>query len=192
MIVKRLCTSSRVRAFCQAVRQRIDENDVEHMKEVFDRLFPPQVMPGKNQSSTIDWIYHHCEDGRGTVTPRDVIDLLVFAIKAQAAYLQAGAAVPTQLITGQAVKEGLNELSKKKCRTYLEAELPDFWRDIKRFEKSKAEHNKDSLGHLLGSKWVEKVEHLVGLGFLQQRPGGTWTVPFLFRAGMGIRQGKAF
>lgn len=192
MIIKRLCTSSRVRMFCQADKRRIQENDVEHIKEVFDRIFPPQVMPGKNQSSTIDWIYHHCEDGRGTVTPRDVIDLLVFALKAQAGYLQAGAPISTHLITGQALKEGLSELSKKKCRTYLEAEFPDFWRDIKRFENSKAEHNKDSLGHLLGAKWAEKAEHLVGLGFLQQRPGGTWIVPFVFRAGMGIRQGKAF
>ena len=50
MIVKRLCTSSRVRMFCQADRGRIQENDVEHIKEVFDRIFPPQVMPGKNQS----------------------------------------------------------------------------------------------------------------------------------------------
>jgi len=192
MIVKRFSANPRLRHFCKVDKARVEQNDMEHANEIFDTIFPPQVVPGKNQSSTTDWIYHHCEDGRAAVTPCDVIDLLEFAIKAQVDQLQRGVDPGGHLISGVALKEAHNELSKKKCRTYLEAEFPGFWRDIKRFENAKAEHNEKSLQQLLGPKWSEKTEDLVGLGFLSKRPGGSYIIPFLFRAGMGIRQGKAF
>jgi hypothetical protein len=193
LLVKRFTANPRVRTAFQIVKERIEQNDMEHAVEVFGRLFPPQVISGKRQSGTLDWIYHHCEDGRGVVTPRDVLDLLQFALKAQVSHMQRGQ-VPTSFLMGpQALREGLDELSKKKCRTYLEAEFPGFWPDIKKFESLKAEYNDASLASLLGEHWRQKTEDLVGLGFLQRRPKtNTHTIPFLFRCGMGIRQGKAF
>jgi hypothetical protein len=192
LIVKRFCGTQKVRAALRAEKLLIEQNDPDHAKDVFSRIFPAQVVPGKNQSNTLDWIYHHCADGRGVVTPRDVIDLLEFAIKSQVEHLRRGASFMDCFIGPVALKEGLKELSQKKCRTYLEAEFPEFWPDIKKFENSKAEHNEISLKRLMGAEWNRKVEDLVSLGFLQNRPlSKTVIVPFLFRAGMGIRQGKS-
>lgn len=193
LIVKRLVTNSQVRRLYRIEQIAIDQNDMEYAEEIFEKIFPEQVVAGNHQSKTLDWIYHHCEDGRGVVTPRDVIDLLEIAFKKQADHLRRGTAEIKTLVGPQALKEALTDLSKKKCRTYLEAEFPEFWSDIKKFKGSKAEHNTDSLEHLLGSKWASKAENLVSLGFLQHRlKSKTYIVPPLFRAGMDIRQGKAF
>jgi len=193
LIVKRFSTNSRVRTFFKIDRRLIEQNDMEHAVEVFNRMFPIQVVPGKRQSGTLDWLYHHCEDGRGVVTPRDVIDLLEFALKGQVDNLNRGVEKSELLVGALALKEAFVELSKKKCRTYLEAEFPEFWPDIKKFENSKAEHNEQSLTKLLGEKWKDKVEDLMALGFLKQHPKrNTFVVPFIFRVGMSLRQGKAF
>jgi hypothetical protein len=192
LIVKRFAANHRLRSVYNVVLSRIIENDMRHVGDVFNRLFPPQVVPGKTQSDTLEWIYSHCADGGGVVTPRDVIDLLEFALKAQIDNLERLGETTHFLIQPQALKDGLKELSKKKRRTYLEAEFPEFWEDISRFEDQKAEHHPSSLYELLGPKWQEKVHKLRAVGFLQHRPKHkTYVVPFLFRAGMGIRQGKA-
>jgi hypothetical protein len=199
LIVKRFSLNERVQRLYRITKSLIQQNDHAYANQVFYSLFPNQVVKGKSQSNTLDWICHHCQDGQGVVAPRDVIDLLEFALKSQAEYLQRGLEIKTdkdtnlpELIGSLALKEGLSELSKKKCRTYLKAEFPEFWKDIKRFENSKAEHAQKSLYRLLGVKWKDKVEDLVSLGFLQHRPRSTnYIIPFIFRAGMGIRQGKA-
>ena len=183
-----------MRAAIGIVKSRIDDNDMEHAHEVFYRIFPKQVVSGRRQSATADWIYHHCEDGRGVVTPRDVIDLLEFAVKSQIDHLRRGADPEADCLLGsQALKDALIELSKKKCRTYLQAEFPKFWPDIKKFENSKAEHNGESLANLLGKSWQEKVDDLIAIGFLQKRPqSNSYLIPFIFRPGMAVRQGKGF
>lgn len=194
LIVKRFCANNRIRTLYSVNKELIDSNDQKYCTELFYRIFPRQIVPGKNQSDTLDWLCNHCSDGCGVVTPRDVISLLEFAIKWQVNHFQGGHNPTTSpLINSAAIKEAFADMSKKKCRTYFEAEFPDFWPKIKRFENSKAEHNEATLNKLLGAKWREEVDHLISLGFLQKRPrGNTYTIPFLFRPAMGIRQGKAF
>jgi hypothetical protein len=193
LIVKRIAHNLMVRRLYTIDNDLISKNDMSYAAEVFYKLFPLQVMSGKNQSKTLDWIYHHCKDGCGVVTPRDVIDLLEFALKSQMEHLQRGVCDVTYLVGAQALREALVKLSVKKCRTYLEAEFPGFWPFIKCFKGHKAEHNSTSLEHLLGGKWNSIVDDLVSIGFLMHRPrAGTYLVATLFRAGMDIRQGKAF
>ena len=98
---------------------------MEHAEEVFYRIFPMQVASGKNQSATSDWIYHHCEDGRGVVTPRDVIDLLEFAVKAQIDHLQRGADADLDCLIGAqgsisgTIKEEMQNLSTSRVPKFL-------------------------------------------------------------------------
>ncbi len=194
LIVKRFSSNPRIRSTFQINKALVEQNDVNYCSELFYRIFPHQVVPGKNQSDTLDWLFKHCSDGCGVVTPRDVISLLELALKRQIDHLQNGQPPSVSpLISAIAIKEAFAEMSIKKCRTYFQAEFPDFWETIKKFERSKAEHDNSSLARLLGSKWEDDAEHLVSLGFLKKSPrGNTYTIPFLFRPAMGVRQGKAF
>ena len=192
LIVKRFAANARIRAAYGINARQIADNDMQCADEVFNKMFSAQVATGKNQTNTLQWICNHCQDGRGVITPRDVIDLLEFAIKAQVMNLRRGASLTPAIIGPQAFKDALVELSKKKCRTYLEAEFPEFWPSIKKFENSKAEHCDKTLQRLLGDKWADVVEDLTAIGFIQKRPlKNAYVIPFIFRAGLNIRQGKA-
>jgi hypothetical protein len=192
LIVKRFAANARIRAAYSISARQIADNDMHYADEIFNRMFSAQVASGKKQANTLQWICNHCQDGRGVITPRDVIDLLEFAIKAQVMNLRRGTTVTPSLIEAQAFKDALVELSKKKCRTYLEAEFPEFWPSIRKFENSKAEHCDKTLQRLLGDKWADIVEDLTAIGFIQKRPlKNAYVIPFIFRAGLNIRQGKA-
>lgn len=193
LLVKRLALNPRVGATYSLNQRLLTLDHMDQVQGAFDRLFAPQIRPGKNQSSTMNWIYHHCADGRGVVTPRDVIDLLEFAIKAQIRILQKSKEIPSYFVGPIALKEALLDLSAKKCRVYLEAEFPEFWPHMKRFQDSKAEHNQGSIEKLIGTKGRDVIEDLIAIGFISARPKTqTYIIPYIFRAGLGIRQGKAF
>ena len=54
-----------------------------YRKSAFGKIFPPTVFRGSRQSPTIRWICNRCADGRGVVTPRDILDLSIRAKQRQ-------------------------------------------------------------------------------------------------------------
>ncbi len=95
----------------------------------------------------------------------------------------------------RALQYGLDELSKKKRQTYLEAEFPHLWEYIEKFVGGKTEYDEASIRRILGKKWKAIADDLVSIGvFLrkQTRDGSSiYWVPFLYRGGLYLTQGKA-
>jgi hypothetical protein len=170
-------------------RMRVDE---AYRSNLFYKVFPEKLRAGTNQSSALDWIYKHCEDGNGVVTPRDVIDLISSAKHKEWESLQTHPGGLSEcLLSAQAVLQGHVEMSCKKRETYLKAEFRHFWPLIELFENQKAEHDEASLRALLGSQFG-RLQDLRSIGFLKENPGaGTYSVPFLYRPGLHITQGKS-
>ena len=105
----------------------------EYREEAFYRVFPKTIYKPPNQSSTLRWIYSHTKDGRGALTPRDVIDLLAKAIQRQQDEYEADPTGRSEVVIGSsAIRYGLAELSKRKRDTLLRAELPHLWRISRR------------------------------------------------------------
>jgi len=73
MVVKRFFANEGLAEYLQINREQL-EGSGAYRSQCFDRIFPPTVFRGPKQSPTIRWIYNRCADGRGVVTPRDVLD----------------------------------------------------------------------------------------------------------------------
>jgi hypothetical protein len=73
----------------------------------------------------------------------------------------------------------------------LYAEYPNLRKYIEKFKDSKAEHNEESLKVILGSRWRSIIKKLVESGFIEEKLN-TWKVPFIYREGLNISQGKAY
>ena len=189
LIVKRVFCSKRIAAF-YAVDSKKLENDENYRLHCFYMMFPAQIEPGPKQSSTLDWIYSHCQDSNGVVTPRDVIDLLRFSRTNQEDIFNTDPMDQDHLISPAAFKKALHELSNKKRDSYLAAEFPHFFESIKRFEGSKSEYDSQTLKDMFGSFANQVVDNLCSIGFLKRNDSGTYAIPFLFRHGLKIRQGK--
>ena len=134
MIVKRLYASNILREYLDVNSERLAASR-DYQQEAFYKVFPPAVFRGARQSSTLRWIYSHTSDGRGVVTPRDVIDLLTKAKQKQQDEYKSDSSGESDFIIGpSAIIYGLEELSKRKRTTFLEAEFPHLWKHIKKLD----------------------------------------------------------
>jgi hypothetical protein len=189
LIVKRLFASP---ALCKLLAVDVDQLAAsrEYRESVFYSAFPRTVYRPPNQSSTLRWIYSHTKDGRGVVTPRDVIDLLTKALQRQQDDYEADrTGLAEDVIGASAIRYGLAELSKRKRDTLLKAELPHLWPNIERFRGGRTEYSVPALETLLGQDSGLIISDLVSIGLLE-RTGGSYKIPFLFREGLELTQGR--
>ena len=160
----------------------------EYQRQLFYRIFDDTVYRPPNQSPTLRWIYNHTKDGRGVVTPRDVINLVARAGQWQRDQLRRDPDGTTErLISGRAIIYGLSELSKEKRTVYLEAEFPHKWKQIAKFVGGGTQYSERALHRIFGPKSYEIAEDLVSMGVLERatRMGQkTYKIPFVYRAGL--------
>lgn len=194
LIVKRMVANSQLVDFFDINVSKVDAS-AAYRKKCFNLIFPPTVYRGTRQSSTIRWIYNRCSDGRGVVTPRDILDLLIRARQRQHNICSENPDGESEwLIDSQAIIYGHEELSKRKRDTYLQAEFPHLWGDMQKFVGGKTEYNEAALRKLFKGKWQEKIDDLLSIGFLSEgkkKGQPVYSIPFLYRHGLELTQGSA-
>lgn len=167
-------------------------SSIEYQRQQFYKIFVATVYRPPNQSATLRWIYNHTKDGNGVVTPRDVIALMTRAIQWQRdAFRQDRPGTTTQLITAPAIIYGLEELSKDKRATYLEAEFPHKWDMIQKLIGGGTEYSEPAINKLFGKKNQSAAEDLISIGVLERatkKGKTTFRVPFLYRRGLECTQ----
>jgi len=170
MVVKRFFANDGLVTYFEINRDQL-EASTSYRTQCFDKIFPPTVFRGPKQSPTIRWICNRCADGRGVVTPRDVLDLLIRAKQRQQDSYAADPEGKADWVIGPAaIQYGFEELSKRKRQTYLQAEFPHLWKDIEKFLGGKTDYNARTLQSLLGSDWKATAEHLLAIGFFSKGP----------------------
>ena len=193
LIANRLFSSHELCNYLQIDRERLGVSR-EYRHEAIYRVFPPTVHSGTRQSPTLRWIYNHCKDGRGIVTPRDVIDLLSRARQRQHDECESDADAETEWIIGRdALMYGAKEMSRHKKDTFLKAEFPHFWPKIEKFCRGKTEYSVSALESLFGQDAKSTIEILVSIGVLEQtvhKGEQTYKIPFLYREGLELTQGR--
>jgi hypothetical protein len=194
LIVKRFFANESLASFLDVDGDQLGAS-LEYRRECFYRIFPPTVHRPPNQSPTLKWIHSHTMDGRGVVTPRDVIDLLTKAKQRQQDEYQDDAIGEAESIIGPAaIRYGLAELSKRKRDTVLRAELPHLWPYIEKFVGQRTEYSERALLQLLGPRSAAAISDLVNIGLLsrtRERDGtSSYAIPFLYREGLELTQGR--
>ncbi|HUS96787.1 MAG TPA: hypothetical protein VMX97_08625 [Hyphomicrobiaceae bacterium] len=191
MVVRRIFVSSKLRKKFAANLDLLKSN-VEYQRTLFYKVFADTVYRPTKQSSTLRWIYNHTKDGRGVVTPRDVIFLLSRACQRQRDLFRQDPQGKTQkLVHGPAIIYGLEELSKEKRTVYLEAEFPHKWPEIRKLLGGGTEYSEAAMKRLYGTKYEQSMEDLLSLGIIERatRKGEqSFKIPFLYRHGLECTQ----
>jgi hypothetical protein len=191
MIVRRLAANAAIQALFD-INQDLLKTSMEYRRQTFYKVFSDTVYRGPNQSRTLSWIYSHTRDGKGVVTPRDVIDLLVRAGQRQRDDFRGDPNGRTdRLIHGPAIAYGLDALSKAKRINYLEAEFSHMWENIQKLVGGGIEYSEAALHRLFGPKADRTIEDLVSIGVLYaatRKGSTTYRVPFLYREGLDCTQ----
>lgn len=194
MLLRRIFANREISEYLQISQERLDAS-AEYRQECFYRVFPPTVHRGAKQASTLKWIYNRCADGRGVVTPRDVLDLVLRAKQRQQDICASDTeGVSESVIGASAMIYGYEELSRRKLQTYLQAEFPHLQEGIQKFKRGKTEYSLGALKLLLGSGWDATAHDLVSIGFLaesKKRGTTSYSIPFIYRHSLQLTQGKA-
>ena len=126
------------------------------------------------------------------MTPRDVISLLTRAIQWQRDKFRRDPSEETEkLISALAITYGLEEMSKEKCTTYLQAEFPHKWGEIKKLIRGGTEYSKSAMQRMFGKKYEVAMEDLLSIGVLERGTKGgeqTFRIPYLYRRGLDCTQ----
>jgi hypothetical protein len=191
MIVRRIFASDKIHQEFK-VDDRLLTSSVEYQRQLFYKVFSDTVHRPPNQSSTLSWIYNHTKDGRGVVTPRDVIFLLTRACQRQRDALRREPEGETErLVHGPAIIYGLEELSKEKRTVYLEAEFPHKWTEISKLVGGGTEYSETAMKRVLGRGYAQSIDDLISLGIVEKsthRGVLSFKVPFLYRRGLDCTQ----
>lgn len=194
MVSKRIFANRSMREYLEADAERL-EASAEYRAEAFYKVFPPKVHLRGKQSSTLTWIYKRCADGRGVVTPRDVLALLIRATQRQQDMCRANPAGSSDWIIGPAaLRYGHGELSREKRINYLQAEFPHLWPHMEKLIGGKAEYSEEALRQLLGPSWKVAATDLTSIGLFAsttRRGAPSYAIPFLYRKGLDVTRGRA-
>lgn len=173
--------------------------DAAKQRDLFDRVFPPQVDQGPRKAATFDWMIGRCADATGSTAPREVIHLMNCLKDEEIRRLERGEQVAPQdqLFDRSVFKQALPRVSETRLNTYLFAEYPDERPYLEKLKGEKCEQYPESLAVIWGmsqDEAIKRAQTLVKLGFFQMR--GTraepsFWVPFLYRDALSMVQGKA-
>jgi hypothetical protein len=86
---------------------------------------------------------------------------------------------------------GLEELSKEKRTTYLEAEFPHKWDAIQKLIGGGTEYGETAMRRLFGRKYQETADDQVSMGVLERgtkHGAHTFRVPYIYRRGLDCTQ----
>lgn len=173
--------------------------DATKQTELFSRLFPAQVEQGPQKASTFKWMVTRCADGTGKTAPRELIHLLNSIKDQEIRRLERGGNIPVDdlLFDRSVFKLALPSVSDTRLNTYLYAEHPALRPFLEALDSEKAEQTVESLAKLWDldrGDVINKAYELVGVGFFEARGSKTeptFWVPFLYRDGLHLVQGKA-
>jgi hypothetical protein len=191
MVVRRIFASKSLQKEYD-VDNNLLRSSLEYQKRLFYKVFSDTVHRPPNQSATLRWIYNHTKDGRGVVTPRDVIFLLTRACQWQRdAFRQDPQAETERLVLGPAIIYGLEELSKEKRTVYLEAEFPHKWPEIRKLVGGSTEYSEAAMRGIFGKGYSRAIEDMLALGIVERskkRGTPSFKIPHLYRRGLECTQ----
>ena len=164
----------------------------EERSKVLESIFPATAYPGEREAAIMDWIVERVKDGRGTVLPRDAINIANYA----AEYQRSEALEPGNptLISRDAIRRAFSKASEVRCNSFL-AEFPELHEHFRRFAgQTKAEFSREELLDLmkgLKPRNDELLERLYEIGVVRPDTGrvltaSSYQIPRLYRSGLGL------
>ena len=163
MIMKRLASNPWLKEKHGLDPKRV--NDVDYARGNFQQLFAFKYV----RQQAFDWIFSLLADGRGVVTPRDLIDLLKKALHIQSLWLQKHPD-REEFMTIASIQEAHRDLSKNRKETVLQTEFSHLMHWIRKLERNKERYGKEELAQVFGADADKAISTLQAIGVHPVRP----------------------
>ena len=196
LIVLRLVTNDSIREVYGVTEEALKMSQYEQ-QAFFYRVFPRQVDTGRNPD-TLEWLISRVQDSMTISAPRDIINLINYALSKQIKIMELGGEAPDGelLFTRKALKDALSETSKEKVEKYLFAEHPSLRVYLEKLKGKKTTQTNATLSELWNmteNEAAQVADQIFRAGVWRiegESPLKYWT-KFIFRDGLGMIQGQA-
>jgi hypothetical protein len=197
-VIRRALRNGALRSFYDVAEPEVLDS-ADKQRNLFYKIFPPQVNSGARQANTLDWILSRTRDGSAENAPRELIHLLSHAVEIQLQRLERGyAELPSaELFERDSLKESLREVSKVRLEQTLYAEHPDLKIYLQKLEGGKTQQTSETLAAVWEvnlNDVLSIVKKLRDVGFFEKQSSyeePTFRVPFLYRDALRMIQGSA-
>lgn len=180
MIMKRLASNLWLSKTYDIEGNQLD--GVDYARRKFQEIFNLKYVT----QQAFDWIFSLLADGRGVVTPRDLIDLLKNAIHIHSLWLQKHPD-KREFMSIAAIKEAHKELSINRKNTVLKTEFSHLMHWIRKLEHNKERYGKDELPQLFGIDADKAISTLQAVGIISfDRKKSCYRVAKLYGAGLEV------
>lgn len=198
LIVRRFLSNQRLADYFGVMPVEILSSE-DKQSQFFYEIFPNQVDVGKSKSKTLDWMLTRTADGTKRTAPRELIHLLLAAKDEQLKIYELGGGDYAQdhLIGKNAIRSGLDSVSKARYQQTLCAENPTLQPYLQKLERQKTQQTAASLAAI----WfcdleiaTTVAEKLIEAGFFERRgtrDAPVYWVPMLYRGALSMVQGAA-
>ena len=198
LVVKRFIENAEIKSFYEIDKEAILKG-YEEQERLFYRIFPEQIERGPRKSNTLNWIIFRTADAKGTITPREIIHLIIELINMQNASLLMGkdGTERENLFDRSLFKGSLELVSKVKMEQTIFSEYSELKDLITRFSEQKASNSLASIKKILGvpkDEVSETLQQLQDIGFIRktETDGSTYyEIPFIYRPYLKSIQGKS-
>jgi len=178
---------------------KIDRNEIlsnsSMQKEIFHKVYPPQIDQGARKPKTFDWCLSRTKDGTENNAPRELIHLLATVKVKQLDRCANGNDNPVgeSIYDRQSFKDAMKTVSEVRLQQTLYAEYPSHRENIEKLRGQKATQSLITLSEIWELPLEECSMHadaLVAIGFFE-KAGDFYNVPFMYRPFLKMTQGKA-
>lgn len=198
LVIKRFIENIQISEYYNVEKDEV-LHDYGKQNDLFYRIFPDRIEKGSNKSETLRWIISHTYDGTNTITPREIIHLLLELRRLQLNNYSIGKdqTEGQQLFERSIFKEALVDVSRVRMEQTIFAEYNSLKPFIQKLSNRKATSSPDKLAEYFGTnrtKALSIADALVEIGVLrkiryQEKP--YYEVPFVYRSYLNSVQGRS-
>ena len=185
MIMKRLATDTWLSSQYGIDSAKL--NDVDYARKIFQNIFSFKYVT----QQAFDWIFSLLADGRGVVTPRDLIDLLKKALHIHSLWLQKHPD-KKEFMAIASIQDAHRELSINRKETVLQTEFSHLMHWIRLLERKQERYSKDEFPPLFGADADKAISTLQAIGVIQfDHKKSCYRVAKLYGAGLQVYATRA-
>jgi hypothetical protein len=214
MLIKRMANSSKAwLTYCRNAGLGFDHNErlgsiprlpnVEAAQPLIEQIVGPFMGHTIKKGRTFTWVLDHLRDGRGHITPRNLVSLWGYAAAQE---LDAARAGEQHLLHPTSLRHALDQVSDEYVRLLKSREMPWLEALTRRLSQREVPMTRQEWEEILSQDWsawrddpqekqrpprktpAEFLDFLLELGVCRTRPDDRIDVPDLFLHGLGTKR----
>lgn len=192
LVMKRMLASQKLAYHLNIIGRKEEVlKDVRQLNELFKRIFPKQMLLGKRNMDTFDWMLETISDATKRPCPRELLHLIIAAREEQLKLLPPDGG---ELIGSEALENAIPAVSDLRFEESFCSEFPELGAFARMLTGKRIVHTQSSIARAFNEPEAKSAliaEKLVDAGILHKietKRGAEYKVPHIYRHALKLNK----